>query len=84
MRLTVVRSSATRALGGIAAMTGGGLWAVKSLAILTTGDQPRLLFEAAPALFGVAVGRWRSAATLATDADRRPFCLPERPRWPGW
>lgn len=47
-------------IGGVAALLGGLAWTVKGLVILAGGDQPPLLFEAAPALFGVgllSVGR---------------------------
>lgn len=40
---------------GITAVVGGGLWAAKSLAILTTGHQPDYLFELAPIALAAAV-----------------------------
>jgi hypothetical protein len=55
-----------RAWGGCAAIGGGLAWAIKSMAILVTGDQPTLLFEAAPACFGLA-----AAALAGHIADRR-------------
>ncbi|SDK49125.1 hypothetical protein SAMN05428985_104224 [Nocardioides sp. YR527] len=42
-------------LGGVAALVGGLAWAVKGTVILGGGDQPPLLFEVAPMLFGVAL-----------------------------
>lgn len=42
-------------LGGVAALLGGLAWTVKGTVILGGGDQPPLLFEAAPLLFGVAL-----------------------------
>jgi hypothetical protein len=58
-------SSAVRVVGAVAAVAGGLLWAVKSLAILATGIQPAGLFEAAPAVFGVAI------TALALSGGRR-------------
>jgi hypothetical protein len=42
-------------LGGVAAFLGGLAWAAKGVVILAGGDQPPLLFELAPALFGVGL-----------------------------
>ncbi|MGH2394137.1 MAG: hypothetical protein ACRDGH_11715 [Candidatus Limnocylindria bacterium] len=42
-------------LGGVAAVLGGLAWTVKGTVILAGGDQPPLLFEIAPFLFGVAL-----------------------------
>lgn len=42
-------------LGGVAAVLGGLAWAVKGAMILVGLDQPPLLFEAAPVLFGIAL-----------------------------
>ena len=53
------------ALAGAAALLGGVAWTVKGVAILASGDQPPLLFEVAPALFGTAV------ALLTADLVRR-------------
>ena len=38
----------------IASIVGGGLWAAKSLAILTTGNQPNYLFELGPTALAAA------------------------------
>jgi hypothetical protein len=48
-------SSALIRLGGLAAMAGGLMWVVKGGAILLTGQQPPVLFEAAMPLFAVGL-----------------------------
>jgi hypothetical protein len=48
-------SSAPIRLGGVAAMVGGLMWVVKGGAILLTGQQPPVLFEAAMPLFAVGL-----------------------------
>jgi hypothetical protein len=42
-------------LGGVAAFLGGLAWTVKGAVILAGGNQPPLLFEAAPTLFGLGL-----------------------------
>jgi hypothetical protein len=41
--------------GGVAALLGGLAWTVKGMVILVGGDQPPLLFEGAPILFGIGL-----------------------------
>lgn len=48
-------SSALIRLSGLAAMVGGLLWVVKGGAILLTGQQPPVVFEAAMPLFAVGL-----------------------------
>lgn len=48
-----MRSRSVVLYGGAAAI-GGVLWAVKSLAILATGEQPDYIFMSAPFFFGIA------------------------------
>ncbi len=48
-------SSALIRLGGLAATVGGLLWVVKGGAILLTGQQPPVVFEAALPLFAVGL-----------------------------
>ena len=48
-------SSALIRLGGLAAMVGGLMWVVKGGAILLTGQQPPVVFEAAMPLFAVGL-----------------------------
>lgn len=48
-------SSALTRVGGLAAMVGGLLWVVKGGAILLTGHQPPVVFEAAMPLFAVGL-----------------------------
>lgn len=56
-------------LAGVGAAIGGLAWTVKAAAILATGDQPPLVFEAAPLFFGVTL----TALALTSDlrAGRR-------------
>jgi hypothetical protein len=42
-------------IGGAAALLGGLAWSVKGTVILLGGDQPPLLFETAPVLFGIGL-----------------------------
>lgn len=48
-------SSVLIRLGGLAAMVGGLMWVVKGGAILLTGQQPPVVFEAAMPLFAVGL-----------------------------
>jgi hypothetical protein len=48
-------SSALIRLGGVTAMAGGLMWVVKGGAILLTGQQPPVVFEAAMPLFAVGL-----------------------------
>ena len=48
-------SSTLVRLGGLAAMVGGLMWVVKGGAILLTGQQPPVVFEAAMPLFAVGL-----------------------------
>lgn len=42
-------------VGGLAALVGGLAWAVKGVVILVGGEQPPMLFEVSPALFGLGL-----------------------------
>ena len=55
-------------LGGVAAFLGGLAWTLKGAVILAGGDQPPLLFEAAPTLFGLGL---MSVAYSSMPAGRR-------------
>jgi hypothetical protein len=55
--------SSPHVLASVAAAIGGLAWAVKAAAILTMGDQPPLVFEAAPLFFGVSL----TALALTSD-----------------
>ena len=48
-------SSALMRIGGLAAMVGGLLWVAKGGAILLTGQQPPVVFEAALPLFAIGL-----------------------------
>jgi hypothetical protein len=60
-------------LGGAAAFLGGLAWTVKGVVILAGGDQPPLLFELAPALFGV--GLLSVAYSTMSPGRRRTVAL---------
>jgi hypothetical protein len=60
-------------LGGVAAFLGGLAWAVKGIVILAGGDQPPVLFDVAPALFGV--GLMSVAFGELPDGRRRSLAL---------
>ena len=62
-----VRAVRLSRLGGVAAFLGGLAWTLKGSVILAGGDQPPLLFEAAPALFGVGL----LSIAYCTKRDRR-------------
>jgi hypothetical protein len=59
-------------LGGVAALLGGLAWAVKGVVILVGGDQPPLLFEGAPLLFGLGLA---GVASRAVPPSRRRTSL---------
>ena len=60
-------------LGGVAAFLGGLAWTLKGIVILAGGEQPPLLFEAAPALFGL--GLLSVAFDEMPHSRRRGFAL---------
>jgi len=60
-------------LGGVAALLSGVAWTVKGGVILAGGDQPPLLFEAAPGLFGL--GLWSVAHATMLPSHRRTAAL---------
>ena len=57
-------------LSGAALLTGAALLAVKSMAILMTGDQPPLLFEVSPLFLGLGVLLLAPALDLAGSRKR--------------
>jgi hypothetical protein len=76
--MTWGRRVGARALAGAAAFTGGLCWLVKAAAILVSGWQPPLIFEAAPIFFAVAlVGLW-------TRLDERSGWLERVGLWLAW
>ena len=58
----------TWSIGGLAALLGGLAWTVKGTVILVGGNQPPLLFETAPALFGIGL---LSLAYASMPSSRR-------------
>lgn len=54
--------------GGLAAMLGGVLWVLKGGAIILTGEQPPLLFQAAPPLFAAGLVGLHACLGGAVDA----------------
>jgi hypothetical protein len=54
VRFVPVRRERLARIGGVAAITGGALWAIKSAGILVADYQPEYIFSVAPAFFGVA------------------------------
>jgi len=67
------RSAGMAGMGGVAALLGGLAWTLKGLVILAGGHQPPLLFEAAPALFGV--GLLSIAYSVMVPSRRRTAAL---------
>ncbi len=69
--------------GGIAALVGALCWAIKGASILITGYQPPVIFEAAPALFAVALvslagsalARALGAGVAPSTRDRAVYAL---------
>ncbi|HEY5882445.1 MAG TPA: hypothetical protein VIU11_26280 [Nakamurella sp.] len=55
-------------LSGLAAFLGGAAWTVKGIVILAVGEQPPLLFEMGPPLFGVGL---LGVASSTMPAGRR-------------
>lgn len=58
-------------LGALAAGVGALLWAVKSVAILVTGEQPPMLYELAPACFAAGVLLLALELPVAVRGTRR-------------
>ena len=67
--MAVARLHHWGAWSGAALLTGSALIAVKSLAILITGDQPQLIFEISPLFLGL--GMLLVAPALSLQGPRR-------------
>jgi hypothetical protein len=89
--IALLSASGLARWGGLAAMLGGVMWVVKGGAIMLTGEQPPILFEAALPLFAVGLvglharlggrgGRLGKTGLLLESV----FNLTPKGRWPRW